>query len=306
MQKLGVKVIVPLTTDEGIIGFLILGEKLSGDMYTVEDIKLLEIFVPEMTMAIKNAQSYSKIVKDRERIKNLLNERKELDKMKSDFIAISCHEVNTPISIIEGYLSLLLKGDGGKLNKKAKEYVDKAFQGTKRVGSLMNSLLNASKIGQGRLVIETQPVDLEGIIKKAIRMFSVKAKDKKVRLFYDKTKNLLPYVKVDPYMIQEVFSQLLDNALKFTPKGSIIVSAKASEDKVNIKVKDSGIGISKKHLPHIFDKFYQVDSSYTRGAQGVGLGLFIVKSIIGMHKGKIRVKSELGLGTEVEIILNIK
>ncbi len=184
-------------------------------------------------------------------------------------------------------------------------FAKQAYSGVQKTHSLIKSLLAASKIERGTLKIEKMPIQLERIITEVVYGFSYKTKQRNVKLRYIKPKKTLPQISADPIMIREVVTNLIDNALKFTKKGDVIVIVYKEKDKIITEIKDTGIGIAKKHLPYIFDKFYQANTALSREQGGTGLGLYIAKSIIELHGGKIWVKSKEGKGTTFSFTLPI-
>ena len=329
LRKLDISLIVPLKIENIPIALLVLSNKKSGDAWTSEDIKFLTLISHQIAISIKNAQSYSKMASDKKRIQKLLEERKELDKLKEEFQAIATHEINTPIAATEGYLSMVLEGKTGKISEKSKEFVEQAFQGTKRTHLLIKNLISASQIEHGKISINKLPSNIKRIVSEAFYELKPKADKRNLELILNKSKDSIPKINIDPVLIKEVILNLITNAIKFTKTGQIIVSvhpsslpcsAKVLRDgeklqrtgqkpktkNIVITIEDTGVGMDKKHIPHIFDKFYQIDTSYTREYEGTGLGLYVVKSIIDLHKGKIKVQSQPNVGSKFEVWLPIK
>ena len=335
LRKLNISLVLSLKIENKPIGFIVLSNKKSGDAWTSEDIKFLTLISHQIAISIKNAQFYSKIVSDKQRIAQLLEERKELDKLKEEFQAIATHEINTPIAATEGYLSMVLEGKTGKISEKSKEFVEQAFQGTKRTHLLIKNLISAAEMEHGKININKLPSSIERIISEAVYELKPKAAQKNLKLIYNKSSDNIPKINIDPVLIKEAVLNLITNAIKFTRVGKITISvdqiakeqnnqrtlrlrsgqAKTpnvqsrtlhkSKSYIVIIIEDTGVGMDKKHIPHIFDKFYQIDTSYTREYEGTGLGLYVVKSIIDLHKGTIKVQSKPNVGSKFEIWLPI-
>ncbi len=160
--------------------------------------------------------------------------------------------------------------------------------------------MNASKIEQGKLVAQKARVNLNYLCKESVRIYLPYAKKRHIELEYQKPKES-PYVLCDPKLIKEVLNSLISNALKFIPKtrkGKVTVSLERKDNQILVSVKDNGIGIDKKKLPHLFEKFFQEDTSFTRATQGAGLGLYLTQSFLKLHNSKIEVKTEKGKGSE--------
>jgi PAS domain S-box-containing protein len=229
---------------------------------------------------------------------------KEMDELKNEFISIASHEINTPLAAIEGYLSMIVDEGIGKLDEKALGFVNQAFLGSRHLANLIRDLRNVSKIYQGKLRISSEPISIEKIIEQVIRDFAVSMKKLKVKLQYISSSKPLPKVLADPNLIQEVITNLVSNAIKFTIQGSITVSAYKQKNKMIVTVSDTGIGIPEKDLPYIFERFYRAKTKVEeREISGTGLGLYIVKSILKLHKSKIQVESKEGQGSKFSFSL---
>ncbi len=230
---------------------------------------------------------------------------KEMERMKYEFVSIATHELKTPVAAIAGHLSMVLEEGIGKVDDRAKKLLTRALEGAKRLSKLINDLLNVSRIEEGKMSMDIQPRDIGKIIESVISELQIKAKEKKIYLKYQKPKRRLPKVLVDEIRIREVITNLIDNAIKFTRRGGVTVSATKSRDLVTITVADTGVGISKEYIPHLFQKFHQIESAYTREAGGTGLGLYISKSIVELHKGKIYVESKPNVGSKFKFTIPI-
>ncbi len=240
-------------------------------------------------------------------LKDITHE-KEMDELKNEFLSITTHELNAPISAIEGYLSMIVDEKIGRVDKKAFGFIDQAYLGSRRLANLIKDLRKVSKIYRGKLRISTEPISIEKIIKQVISDFAVSMKKSKVTLEYKSlNKNkALPKVLADSGLIGEVITNLISNAIKFTKEGSIVVTAYPQKDKMIVNVSDTGIGISKKDLPYIFERFYRVKVKIDeKEVPGTGLGLYIVKSILKLHGGKIWVESRKGFGSKFSFSLSL-
>jgi signal transduction histidine kinase len=229
---------------------------------------------------------------------------KQLDEMKSDFINMVAHELRSPMVAIRQQNSVMMEGLAGPLGDKQQDLIQKA---TKKIDSLLeliNDLLDLSKIESGKTVQHQVPTDIGPIISDTIGLMETKAKEQSIELEYDH-KDLKP-VQADPQQMEEVFNNLITNAINYSPDGGRIkVSTNIRGEFLEIKVRDTGLGIAQEELPKIFDKFYRVKSPGTRRIMGTGLGLSIVKGIVESHRGTIDVESELGKGTTFRILLPI-
>ena len=237
---------------------------------------------------------------------------KELEKAKSEFVSVASHELRTPLTIINGYLSLLLSGDLGKLESEKSiltffAILNKVKYETERLTKLVGELLNVSRIEEGRLRLVLRKLPIIELVDEITSDFKAVAAMKGVRLqvMHKVRENGRNYrVMADADKLKEILVNLLDNAIKFTESGGeIVISCTEKKGQIYIGVKDTGVGIDPGMLPRVFDKFQQISGSYLKENKGTGLGLFIVKSLVEMHSGKIWVESEVGEGTQFNFSL---
>lgn len=219
----------------------------------------------------------------------------ELERMKQELISISTHELRSPITAIKGYLDMVLSGDAGAINAEAKENLEEVVKINQRLADLVDDLLNVGRIEQGRMTIRLQKIDLLGLIDQTIQEYTPLAKDKNLRLSFQKVD--LPQIKADPTRLRQVLNNLISNAIKYTHSGSVEVIAKQEEKNVVCQIKDSGLGIDKASQSRLFEKFYRVKTEQTRQITGTGLGLWISKKIVEMMGGKIWFESTEGKGS---------
>lgn len=306
-RRFGISLVVPLIAGGEKAGFLLLGEKSSGEIYSSQDIAVLEILGPELAVAIQNASAYEEIRRFNITLKNEIeratrelrraNERlRELDKLKDEFLSIATHELRTPMTAVKGYLDMILSGDSGRINKKTKDFLTEAYDVTDRLANLVNDMLDVSRIEQKRLTLEIKDVDLSLEVKKVIENLAPLATKKRLSFSYKPLKKL-PLVKADSAKVRQILNNLAGNAIKFTQKGEITVSHKIENGFVVTQIKDTGVGISKADVKKLFHKFSRIDGGIKREQGGTGLGLYISKGLVENMGGKIEVKSELGKGS---------
>jgi two-component system phosphate regulon sensor histidine kinase PhoR len=225
-----------------------------------------------------------------------ITELTRLERVRQDFVANVSHELRTPISSIKGYAETLLEGALNDKNN-AREFVNIIYQDSNRLASLINDLLDLSKIESGKMKMLFKLFKPELLIKKAATIIENQAKAKSIEIKLD-VSGSLPEVKVDESRFLQIMINLLDNAVKYSPEGGkVIICAKAKEGYLQIDISDTGIGISESDLPRIFERFYRVDKARSRELGGTGLGLSIVKHIVQAHGGQVWVKSESGHGS---------
>ncbi len=226
----------------------------------------------------------------------LANERlKELDKLKSDFVSMVSHELKTPLTAMRTSAQVLGLADAGKETKR--EMLDIILRNIDRQTNLVNDLLDLSRIESGRMELKFERLSLDSLIADSIESVKQAASVEGIKLDVELPESLAS-VKGDREKLTQVVINLLNNAIKFTPRsGEIIIKARELNGQVEVKVSDTGIGIPTEDLDSVFNKFYQVDSTLTREAGGTGLGLAICKGIIEAHRGRIWAESELGKGS---------
>lgn len=231
---------------------------------------------------------------------------KEVDQMKDEFISIASHELRTPLTAIKGYLSLILEETYGEIkNEEIKKGLNKTVASVKRLEVLVEDLLNVSRLEQKRLEVKTENIKIGPIVEEIIDQLKVSADEKKLLLEYEKPKEKLPLVLADSERLKQALVNLIGNSIKYTEKGSIKITTKATDNKLEIKIADTGIGMSAEEQKHLFEKFHRVQNEKTEKIIGTGLGLWITKQIIELMDGKICLESMKGVGTQVTIELNL-
>jgi two-component system sensor histidine kinase BarA len=259
-------------------------------------------------------ESFRELSEKTARLQETYDRLKELDRLKSNFLATVSHELRTPLTSIIGYSDMLATGIAGTLTAEQGEFVDTIRSKGDHLLALITSLLDLNKLEQGNLPLRREPVRPRALLDDVAKTVLPQAQKKGVRIEVSADERLAA-IPLDPVRIKQVLFNLAENALKFTPTGGrVVFGARATEmiddiddtmglvlmavpkKAIEITVQDSGIGIAKNEQQKIFDPFYQVDGSSTREYGGTGLGLSIVKRLIEAHGGKISVESEPGQG----------
>lgn len=240
---------------------------------------------------------------------NVLQEmNKELSRaneVKNKFLSIMSHELRTPLTVINGYLSLILEKNYGEPSPELKDILKVIKEQAKNQLGLIEDLLDLTRIESGEFRLYRQPCVTEDLLSKVVDGFRPQLEEKSIEVTIDVEKDL-PLAYWDHQKMLQVFMNLVDNALKFTPSGGrISLGAKAKSEFIEIRVSDNGIGIPKERIDQVFERFYQVDSSSTRKFGGSGLGLSIVREIIVSHRGKIFVESDEGQGTTFLVLMPV-
>jgi PAS domain S-box-containing protein len=241
-------------------------------------------------------------------------ERKQ-EQQRADFISTASHEMRTPVAAIEGYLSLALNPKVSRIDSKAREYLEKAHSSTQNLGKLFQDLLTSARAEDGRLISHPSVIEMGDYLQQLAEELRFAAQKKNLILdfavgsdgYIDASKPVTPagekvmrplyYVLADADRLREVLTNLFDNAVKYTEEGKITLGLTGDSAVVQFYIRDTGIGIPADDIPHLFQKFYRVDSSATRTIGGTGLGLFISRKIIEMYQGRIWVESTDGKGS---------
>lgn len=229
-----------------------------------------------------------------------------IEKSKQDFIAIASHNLRTPVAAIYGYIDVLLRGDAGELNEKQTTFLQRIKSNNQELDKMTEQLLQISILEVGKEInLLKQPTQIEMVISDIVSNMLPVAQTKGLTLSFNKPEILLPLVSVDVEKIKGVILNLVDNAIKYTQKGGILVTSKQDGDFIHVSVKDSGVGIAQEELPKLFGKFYRSGNILVYNQVGVGLGLYLGKKIVGLLGGSITVESVLGQGSTFTLKLPI-
>lgn len=223
---------------------------------------------------------------------------KLIETMKTEFVSIAAHQLRTPLSAIKWTLRMLLDGDIGELTAEQKELLEKTYESNERMISLINDLLNVTRIEEGRFLYKPVPSQLEDLVEVAVRNADDLLKIKKIKLEFQKPEEILPKILADQEKIGLVIQNLLENAIKYTPEGGEIkIFLSQKKKQLVFEIKDSGVGIPLDQQNRIFTKFFRGSNVMRMETDGSGLGLYTAKNIVEAHKGKIWFDSKEGRGT---------
>jgi two-component system phosphate regulon sensor histidine kinase PhoR len=229
-----------------------------------------------------------------------ITERKKLENIKRDLVSNISHEFRTPLTSIKGFLEAIETEE----DIQHKDYLEILKRNTDRLIAITHDLLLINQLEQGRSVLQIELQDLGNIAQNTVHMFESMAAEKGLKLLIQ-VEPELPRINGDRYMLEQMLVNLLQNAVRYTEKGEIILQVRKQNEEVEIEVTDTGIGIPEKDLPRIFERFYVVDRSRSRRLGGTGLGLSIVKNIAVQHKGRVEVKSRIGAGSTFSVFLPV-
>jgi len=252
-------------------------------------------------------ESYRELQDKNRQLEDSYGKLKELDRLKSNFLATMSHELRTPLTSVIGYSEMMLEGLGGSLTDEQREYIGIIMEKGENLLQLITSILDITKIEAGRIRLVMSEVDLSQLLRDAAATVLPQARKKRITVNCEAPQDL-PKVQSDREKVRQCLVNLVSNAVKFTPAGGQVTvgAALAPPDRVALFVSDTGIGIAEEHLAKVWDVFYQVDGSNTREYGGAGLGLAIVKSFVEAHGGEVQVKSTPETGSTFTLYLPLR
>ncbi len=229
---------------------------------------------------------------------------RKLDNAKSDFLSIASHQLKTPLTAIKGYASLALEGAYGNVESQLRDALSKIYDSGDRSVNLVEDLLNISRIESGRMEFTFAKWKMEDLCQEVIDTLALKAKEHNLGLEYIKPASPLPEVTIDGLKVREVISNLVDNAIKYTPKGGVKLNLEQVKGNIRVTVSDTGIGIPQSELPYLFAKFSRGKDTSRLNTGGTGLGLYVGKQMIENNGGRIWAESD-GEGNGSRFIVEI-
>lgn len=304
----------PISLGENFFGCIEIFKETS---FTSEDATCFQTIAQQVSLPLKSATLYQEIIETNAKLERL-------ERLKSEFISIVSHELRTPLTSIKNSLDILMSGRCGKITPASEKFLAMAMRNVQRLSGIINDLLDLSKIEAGKMDFHFAPTNINTVINYVKSALSEVAKTKGLNLVTEEYQNI-PDITADSRRLEQVLTNLVSNAIKFTPEGkTITISSRlvnADDIKVNeyfkdsiqnlsgeyveVCVKDEGIGIESKNLLHAFDKFAQIENSLSRKAGGTGLGLPIAKQLLDAHKGAIWCDSEINKGSKFYFIIPV-
>ncbi len=296
------------SSTEGPLGYFILGPKKSGNPYSGQDIKMCEVLVNELVIAIQNALRFQEIeqfnrtlqekIDDATRRLRRTNERlRVLDQTKDDFISMASHQLRTPLTSVKGYVSMVLDGDAGKITALQRKLLNQSFLSSQRMVYLISDLLNVSRLRTGKFIIEPVQSDLAKVIQEEIEQLEETAKSRNLTLTYHKPEHF-PMLMLDETKLRQVIMNFADNALYYTPSGGhVTINLVERPRTIEFTVVDDGMGVPKHEQHHLFSKFYRAPNAKRARPDGTGLGLFMAKKVVIAQGGALIFKSQEGRGS---------
>lgn len=309
-------ILAPILTQGGAAGFVFVGNRYNAPAVTQGDEELVVILAGQIGQSIENAQLFEKVfrssqeleVKVKERTKQLagaLEQVEEINKRKSEFMSAVSHELRTPLTSIKGYAAILMAGKVGEVPDAVKERLAKINTHSDNLVALINNLLDIARIESGKVELKFAVYPVKSLVDNVADLLVPQMKDKELKMTVNVPENIKD-VYVDVSQAERIFINLLSNAIKFTPKGGSITIAASpvmEKDFVTFHVMDTGLGVPPQDQAKLFNEFYRVDNEINQNVKGTGLGLTLAKNIVEAHRGKIGLKSQVGIGTTFSFTL---
>ncbi len=287
--------IVPLKIEGKLTGILLVGEKLSGDIFDDQELEVLAVLANQVAISLENARLYEELSESNAQLM-------QASRLKSQFLASMSHELRTPLNSIIGFSKVLLNRFDGELTERQETYIRSVHNSGAHLLQLINGILDFSRIEAGKLEMISEELDLHELIDECIESSMPLARGKQMKL----EKNVpleLPSLSGDRTKVKQILLNLLSNAIKFTAQGRVLVSVVAEPDAIRVSVADTGIGIRDDDLGHLFEPFQQLDNPIARSAGGTGLGLAISKKFVELHGGRIWAESRENQGSTFHFTL---
>ena len=289
LEAINAALIVPLKIEGKLTGILLVGEKLSGDIFDDQELEVLAVLANQVAISLENARLY-------EELSETNAELMQASRLKSQFLASMSHELRTPLNSIIGFSKVLLNRFDGELTERQETYIRSVHKSGAHLLQLINGILDFSRIEAGKLEMVSEEVDLHELIDECIESSMPLARGKHMKV----EKNVpleLPPLSGDRTKIKQILLNLLSNAIKFTGQGRVLVSVVPESDAIRVSVADTGIGIREDDLARLFEPFQQLDNPVVRSAGGTGLGLAISKKFVELHGGRIWAESRENQGS---------
>lgn len=303
-----VALVMPLRHAEAITGYVLLGDRLSGN-YTKRDLSVLLTVSSELVIAIQNALSLHEIKELNATLQQRIDvatkelrstnaQLKHLDEVKDEFMSMASHQLRTPLTSVKGYLSMVLDGDVGEVTPQQRKLLGEAFNSSERMVRLIADFLNVSRLQTGRFTIEKQPADLQKLVHQEVDNLKLIAKSHSITLKSDILHGPL-MVRIDEAKVQQVIMNLVDNAIYYSPAHSTVTISlqKTADNSLEFRVIDQGIGVAAPEQAKLFTRFFRAKNARKQRPDGTGVGLYLAKKVVAAHGGTMIFHSEEGKGS---------
>lgn len=295
LEDVRAALIVPLKVENKLTGILLLGEKLSGEIFDGQELDMLAVLANQVAIALENARLYEELASSNAQLL-------QASRLKSQFLASMSHELRTPLNSIIGFSKVLLNRVDGDLTERQETYIRSVHSSGAHLLQLINGLLDFSRIEAGRVEMVPEELDLHALVGECVESSMPLVRSKPVKLETNVPLDL-PRVKADRTKVRQILLNLLSNAIKFTASGRVLVSVAPEPAALRVSVADTGIGIRPEDLTRLFEPFQQLDNPVARSAGGTGLGLAISKKFVELHGGRIWAESRQNQGSTFHFTL---
>lgn len=279
---------IPMIVGDKLVGVLDLQSDKVG-FFTEESLRTQKTLAAQIAVAVENAKLYDQQVQTTEKLR-------DVDRLKSEFLASMSHELRTPLNSIIGFADVLLEGLDGDLNERMEEDVRLIRESGRHLRELIGDILDMSKIEAGKMELRYEDIDLHQLANDIVATAGPLASSKSLGLYLDIAPDVTT-IEADRTRLRQVLWNIVGNAIKFTERGSVTLMMEMQEQSLLVAIKDTGIGIKQEDIPIVFEQFRQIDGSLNRSVGGTGLGMPITKKLVELHNGEIWVESAPGKGT---------
>ena len=303
-----VGLVARMQTSRQHVGYILVGNKNTGEGYLPGDEQVLKLISDELAIAIQSVLRFQEIQHFNETLQGRINRAtselrgsnrrlKELDSTKDDFISMASHQLRTPLTSVKGYLSMVLDGDAGELNGQQRKLLQQSYNSSQQMVYLISDLLNLSRLKTGKFVIEPSPVNLADVVQDQYDRLQELARAKSIAFTFERPEHF-PHLMLDETKMQQVVMNLADNALHYTPQGGkVVLSLRETTTAVEYTVQDNGIGVPKGEQHKLFSKMFRASNAQKTRPDGTGLGLFMAKKVVVAQGGSILFESREGKGS---------
>jgi signal transduction histidine kinase len=295
LDEVKASLIVPLKIENNLIAIVLLGEKLSGEIFDSQELEVLSVLANQAAISLGNASLYEELGSTNARLM-------EANQLKSQFLASMSHELRTPLNSIIGFSKVILNRLDGDLTERQEAYMRSVHSSGTHLLRLINSILDFSRIEAGKMDVHPEDIDLHDLVTECIDSSVPLVRAKPLKIEKDVPLELPP-LRADRTKVKQVLLNLLSNAIKFTATGRVLVRIQPEPDALHVSVADTGIGIREHDLARLFEPFSRLNNPLSREAGGTGLGLAISKKFVEMHGGKIWAESRENQGSTFHFTL---
>ena len=298
LDEIKASLIVPLKIENKLIGILLLGEKLSGEIFDTQELEVLGILANQAAISLENARLYEGLAASNVRLM-------EASRLKSQFLASMSHELRTPLNSVIGFSKVLLNRLDGDLTERQEAYIRSVYNSSTHLLQLINGILDFSRSEAGKLEMHPENIDMHELVDECVESSLPLVREKRLKIEKDVPLEL-PVLVADRTKIKQILLNFLSNALKFTTEGRVVVQVRPEPNAVHVSVADTGIGIRDSDLERLFEPFRRLDSPLAREAGGTGLGLTISKRFVELHGGRIWAESRENHGSTFHFTVPLK